>query len=142
VTALDDVHHLLSGAGQVLDDLRHQEKDLEERLAAVRERLAAGQAVLAAVERWRSLSAGPVANAPVTGGPAVDAGRPQPPMTERIALLPAQDPARTWSPGQVHQALEVPVASVYSSMSRLEKRGRLVRVDHGAYRAAPSAGRG
>jgi hypothetical protein len=142
VTAPDDVHHLLTGAGQVLDDLRHQEKDLEERLAAVRERLSAGQAVLAAVERWRSLPVGPVADAPAAGGPAVDAGRPQPPMTERVALLLAQDPARTWSPEQVHQALEVPVASVYSSMSRLEKRGRLVRVDHGTYRAAPSAGRG
>ncbi|MGW0826111.1 hypothetical protein [Streptomyces sp. NPDC002845] len=141
MTAPDDVHHLLAGAGQVLDDLRHQEKDLEERLAAVRERLDAGQAVLAAVERWRSLSTGPVADAPVAGGPAVDAGRPQPAVIERIALLLAQDPARTWSPEQVHQALEVPVASVYSSMSRLEKRGRLVRVDHGAYRAAPSAGR-
>jgi hypothetical protein len=142
VTAPDDVHHLLTGAGQVLDDLRHQEKDLEERLAAVRERLSAGQAVLAAVERWRSLSADPVADAPAADGRAVDAGRQRPAMIERIALLLAQDPARTWSPEQVHQALEVPVASVYSSMSRLEKRGRLVRVDHGAYRAAPSAGRG
>lgn len=142
MTAPDDVHHLLTGAGQVLDDLRHQEKDLEERLAAVRERLAAGQAVLAAVERWRCLSAGPVADVPAAGGPAVDAGRPQPAMIERVALLLAQDPARTWSPEQVHQALEVPVASVYSSMSRLEKRGCLVRVGHGAYRAAPSAGRG
>ena len=142
MTAPDDVHHLLTGAGQVLDDLRHQEKDLEERLAAVRERLSAGQAVLAAVERWRSLSAGPVADAPAGDGPAVDAGRPRPAVIERIALLPAQDPARTWSPEQVHQALEVPVSSVYSSMSRLEKRGRLVRVDCGAYRAAPSAGRG
>jgi biotin operon repressor len=142
VTAPDDVHHLLTGAGQVLDDLRYQEKDLEERLAAVRERLSAGQAVLAAVERWRSLPAGPVAVAPAAGGPVVDAGRPQPAMTERVALLLAQDPGRTWSPEQVHQALEVPVASVYSSMSRLEKRGRLIRVDHGAYRAAPSAGRG
>src|SRR5690606_31101299 len=120
----DDVHHLLAGAGQVLDDLRHQEKDLEERLAAVRERLSAGQAVLAAVERWRALSAGPVADAPAGDGPAVDAGRPRPAVIERIALLPAQDPARTWSPEQVHQALEVPVSSVYSSMSRLEKRGR------------------
>src|SRR5690606_37360500 len=90
------------------------------RLAAVREWLSAGQAVLAAVERWRSLSAGPVADTPVTGGPPGDAGRPRPPVIERIALLPAQDPARTWSPEQVHQALEVPVAGVYSSMSRLE----------------------
>lgn len=142
MTAPDDVHHLLTGAGQVLDNLRHQEKDLEERLAAVRERLSAGQAVLTAVERWRCLSAGPVTDTPAAGGPAVDAGRPQPPMIERIALLLAQDPARTWSPEQVHQALDAPVASVYSSMSRLEKRGRLVRVDHGAYRAAPSARRG
>jgi hypothetical protein len=142
VTAPDDVHHLLTGAGQVLDDLRHQEKDLEERLAAVRERLSAGQAVLAAVERWRSLSAGPVVSAPVADGPAVDADRTRLAMIERIALLLAQDPARTWSPEQVHQALDAPVASVYSSLSRLEKRGRLVRVDHGAYRAAPSAGRG
>ncbi|WP_371095181.1 hypothetical protein [Streptomyces sanglieri] len=108
----------------------------------MRERLSAGQAVLAAVERWRSLPAGPVVDAAAAGGPAVDAGRSQPPVTERVALLLAQDPARTWSPEQVHQALEVPVASVYSSMSRLEKRGRLVRVDHGAYRAPPAAGRG
>jgi predicted transcriptional regulator of viral defense system len=72
----------------------------------------------------------------------VDADRTRLAMIERIALLLAQDPARTWSPEQVHQALDAPVASVYSSLSRLEKRGRLVRVDHGAYRAAPSAGRG
>ncbi|MEU3280560.1 hypothetical protein [Streptomyces antibioticus] len=142
MTAPDDVHHLLTGAGLVLDDLRHQEKDLEERPAAVRERLSAGQAVLAAVERRRSLSAGPVAEAAAGGGPAVDPGRTRPAMTERIALLPAQDPTRTRSPEQVHQALDAPVASVYSSMSRLEERGRLVRVDHGAYRAAVSAGRG
>ncbi|MDO0916750.1 hypothetical protein QQM39_39845 [Streptomyces sp. DT2A-34] len=95
----------------------------------------------AAVERWRSLSVGPVAYAPVTG-PVVDTGRTRPAMTERIALLLAQDSARTWSPEQVHQALDAPVASVYSSLSRLEKRGRLVRVNHGAYRAAPPAGRG
>ncbi|MCX4573448.1 hypothetical protein OHB41_09685 [Streptomyces sp. NBC_01571] len=142
MTAPDDVHHLLTGAGQVLDDLRHQEKDLEERLAAVRERLSAGQAVPAPVERWRSLSAGPVVSAPVADGPVADADGTQPPMIERVALLPAQDPARAWSPEQVHQALEAPVASVCFGMSRLEKRGRLVRVDHGAYRAAPSAGRG
>ncbi|MFJ4008239.1 hypothetical protein [Streptomyces sp. NPDC090026] len=141
MSAPDDVHHLLTGAGQVLDDLRHEEKDLEERLAAVRERLSAGQAVLAAVERWRSLSTGSAVDTPAAGGPAADAGRPQPAMIERIALLLAQDPARTWSPEQVHQALDAPVAGVYSCLSRLEKRGRLVRVDHGAYLAAPSAGR-
>ncbi|WP_405523693.1 hypothetical protein OG426_10485 [Streptomyces canus] len=142
MTAPDDVHHLLTGAGQVLDDLRHQEKDLEERLAAVRERLTAGQAVLAAIERRRSLSAGPAADAAAGDGPAVAPGRPQPAVTERIALLPAQDPARTWSPEQAHQALDTPLAGVYSGMPRLEKRGRLVRVDHGAQRADPPAGRG
>ncbi|MFJ3933862.1 hypothetical protein [Streptomyces sp. NPDC090029] len=84
----------------------------------------------------------PVAEAAASDGPAVAPGRTRPGMTERIALLPAQDPARTWSPEQVHQALDAPVASVYSGMSRLEKRGRLVRVDHSAYRATPPAGRG
>ncbi|MGC9540755.1 hypothetical protein [Streptomyces sp. UG1] len=142
MTTPDDVHHLLTGAGQVLDDLRHQEKDLQERLAAVRERLPAGQAVPAPVERRRSLSAGPVAEAAAGDGPAVDPGRTRPAMTERIALLLAQDPARTWSPEQVHQAHDAPLAGAYSSMSRPEKRGRLVRVDHGAHRAAPPAGRG
>ncbi|NUQ95083.1 MAG: hypothetical protein HOY79_00485 [Streptomyces sp.] len=142
MTALDDVHHLLTGAGLVLDDLRHQEKDLEERLAVVRERLSAGQAVLAPVERRRSLSVGPAVEAAAGGGPAVNPDRTRPAMTERIALLPAQDPARTWSPEQVHQSLDAPLASVYSGMSRLERHGRLVRVDHGAYRAAMSAGRG
>ncbi|ALV33248.1 hypothetical protein [Streptomyces sp. CdTB01] len=111
MTAPDDVHHLLTGADQVLDGLRYQAKDLEERLAVVREQLSAGQAVLAAVERWRSLAAGPVAEAAAGGGPAVDPGRTRPAMTERITPLPAQDSARTWSPEQVHQALDAPLAA-------------------------------
>ncbi|MGW0827828.1 hypothetical protein [Streptomyces sp. NPDC002845] len=142
MTAPDDVHHLPTGARQVLDDLRHQEKDLEERLAAVRERLSAGQAVPAPVERRHSLSAGPDAEAAAGDGPAVAPGRTRPAMTERIALLPAQDPARTWSPEQAHQAPDAPLTGAYSGTSRPEKRGRLVRVDHGAHRAAPPAGRG
>lgn len=143
MNAPSDVHQLLTGAGEVLDQLRHQEKDLEERLARVRERLAAGEAVLAAVERWQSLPAAAWDQAaPAVPAAASPAPVAQPPLIERIALLLAQDPSRTWTPGQVHQALDVPAASVHSGMSRLEKRGQLVRVEHGAYRAAPAGGRG
>jgi hypothetical protein len=142
VNAPSDVHQLLTGASEVLDQLRYQEKDLEERLARVRERLAAGEAVLVAVERWQSLPAAWDQAAPAVPAAASPVPSGQPPLIELIALLLAQDPARTWTPDQVHHALDVPAASVHSGMSRLEKRGRLVRVEHGAYRAAPPGGRG
>ena len=48
---------LLSGAGGMLDGLRFREKELEESLALVRERIAAAQAVLDAVKRWQALPA-------------------------------------------------------------------------------------
>ncbi|MEU2740259.1 hypothetical protein ABZ656_34110 [Streptomyces sp. NPDC007095] len=93
MTATSDVHQLLTGAGEVLDRLRHQEKDLEA-LARVRGRLAAGEAVLAAVERWQSLtSAAADQAAPAVLAHASPVPVAQPPLIERIALLLAQDPA-------------------------------------------------
>ncbi|MFC4463764.1 hypothetical protein ACFPH6_04060 [Streptomyces xiangluensis] len=89
MTARSDVQELLAGAGKVLDQLRHQEKDLEERLAAVRERLAPGQAVLAAVERRQSLppvSAEAAPAAPESAAPPAD-------------LDPGPGPHRAFGPG-------------------------------------------
>ena len=137
------VEGLLSGAGEVLDRLRLREKELEESLALVRERLTAGEAVLAAVSRWRSLSAlsplpdlSPVVAASPVDVPAV--GRPglEESLVGRIELLLGQDPSRVWKAAQVREVLGASASGVHTAMSRLAERGRLVRVSSGRYRAA------
>jgi hypothetical protein len=143
------IGELLGGAGEVLDRLRLREKELEEQLGLVRERITAGEAVLAAVERWRALprfavgagAAGPVGQPPAAPAP-VSAGEREEEVSlvEKIVLLLAQDPSRLWKPAQVQRALDVPAGSVHSALARLAERGRVVRVAQGSCRAAPPVG--
>jgi hypothetical protein len=139
----DAIANLLGDAG-LLDGLRREEKDLAERIEQVREKIAAGEAVLAALERWRQVADAPTMappDAPPTPArvepeaawaPEAGAGLP---LIEQVALLLAQDADRVWTPEEVHRALGASPGSVHSTMSRLEQRGRIARVERGAYRA-------
>ncbi|MFD0164935.1 hypothetical protein ACFVJH_12340 [Streptomyces decoyicus] len=123
----DAIAALLCDA-ELLDGLRREEKELAERIERVREKIAAGEAVLAAVERWRQVATLPravSAGAPEAAAAAQAAGvGADPPLIEQIALLLAQDPDRVWSPEEVHRALGASPGSVHSALSRLEQRGR------------------
>jgi predicted Rossmann fold nucleotide-binding protein DprA/Smf involved in DNA uptake len=133
---VDDVDAIagLFGDAGLLDGLRREEKDLAERIEQVREKIAAGEAVLAALERWRQVATPSAAAPEPTSRP--DAGNgDELPLIEQVVLLLAQDPDRIWTPEQVHRALDVPAGSVHSTMSRLEQRGRIARVERGAYRS-------
>ena len=139
------VEGLLSGADGVMDRLRLREKELEESLGLVRERLSVGEEVLAAVSRWRSLSvpplspspeAAPVPSVPVVDVPAVVRPGADESLVGRIVLLLGQDPSRVWKASQVRELLGAPAGSVHAALSRSVERGRLVRVSAGRYRAA------
>ena len=111
---------LLAGADAVLDALRLEEKRLEESLSVVRERISAGEAVLAAAARWRAAGESGVCAVPgfALSAPAVVSAagvlarqapaQGQGGVSRRAAmvLLLAQDPGRVWRSVQVAEALD------------------------------------
>jgi len=146
VSDLCDVSGLLAGADAVLDGLRRREGELAQALEAVREQIAAGSAVLDAVQRWREaagLDAGPrpmIASSPSL----VSSGWPGPSglsRAEQILMLLGQDPARTWRAADVAEALgSASVEGMRSSLTRLADAGRIGRGQAGRYGAAVPAG--
>jgi hypothetical protein len=142
---------LLAGADAVLDALRFEQKRLEESLSVVRERISAGEAVLAAAARWRAVAESGVCAVPGLSLPAAPAvvsaagvlarqapAQGQAGVSRRAAmvLLLAQDPGRVWRSVQVAEALGCPdLDGVRSEMAKLASAGRIVRVGSGVYRA-------
>jgi hypothetical protein len=148
VSDLCDVSGLLAGADAVLDGLRRREGELVAALGTVRDQIAAGSAVLDAVQRWREvagLETSPRPLVPSSPAPSlVSSVRPSPTgmsRAEQILMLLGQDPARAWRAVDVAEALgSASVEGMRSSLTRLAEAGRIGRGPAGRYAAVVATG--